>query len=318
MKTTDNGTYHTRTNMGSKAELILNYVKDIKAKSLVDIGCNNGVISHPIQQQLGVDVLGIDDGNDLVLPSDYKFIKADITMYSSIHYSDVTLLLSVYHHLFGAYGETNADELFLTFLLRSKQLVFDCGNPSEKNRTNQYWYNPIKSKYRYESDILNHFNIKYESLGTWNTGGGTRTLVAFDSSSFDYSVNVVDSYKRPIGSKEQYKGLQSIDGNYKGKLYEKTIFTKLEWNGIKLFAKKHLDDGMMTQEQTHISTVYNEIDSKNLLKFYGISDKYGFIYEWVDNIKYKGKCTLKLSDCILSDVDIIEADGKLKYIDFWV
>ena len=64
--------------------------------------------------------------------------------------------------------------------------------------------------------------------------------------------------------------------------------------------------------------VYHNFPSENLLTFYGISDRFGFIYEWVDNIKYVRKMRdVVVHDVYLHDSDQVLVDGRIKYIDFW-
>lgn len=63
--------------------------------------------------------------------------------------------------------------------------------------------------------------------------------------------------------------------------------------------------------------IYNTIDKNKLIKFYGYSEKYGFIYEWLNDFKYLKKVSLELNDgTILTDIDKIIVNSNEKFIDF--
>lgn len=329
--TTDNTSYYTRTNIGSKAKLIFDYVKTLKPKILLDIGCNNGNISYPIQKNLGIEVLGIDDSPDLKLPLDYKFEKCNILNYNKVFFNDVTLFLSLYHHIYGAYNQEVADDLFYSLLLKSEKLIFDSGNVSERNRAHSVWYKELIKNFHTEKELLDHFGLPYYKLGEWHTGGGVRSIVVFDKKDFDSSVEEIDSFRRYVGSAYQSKGLIALKDQTNIKKHDgkrvrgavldvQTIFYKLKLNNKEFFAKNRIKpeniQNMNNSEKVNIILVYNEIDPAQLIKFYGISEKYGFIYEWCPQFKYVKKTKLKLKDKTLKDVDIIQINGQNKYIDF--
>ena len=96
-----------------------------------------------------------------------------------------------------------------------------------------------------------------------------------------------------------------------------TVFYKLQIGDKIFFAKKHLNERWMQKELQNICLVYDEIHPSKLLQFYGVSKKFGFIYEWVDNFTYEGKTSLQLKSKTLGDVDIININGKPVFIDFW-
>lgn len=330
--TNDNTSYYTRTKIGPKAKLIFDYVEILKPKILLDIGCNNGNISYPIQKNLGVEVLGIDDSPNLKLPSDYKFEQCNIINYNKVYFNDVTLFLSLYHHIYGAYNQEVADDLFYSLLLKSKKLIFDSGNMSEKGRTRNTWYKELAKNFHTEKELFDHFGLPYYKLGEWHTGGGVRSIVVFDKKDFDSSVEEIDSFRRYVGSAYQRKGLVALKDQTNIKKHDgkrprgavldvQTIFYKLKLNNKEFFAKNRVEctekKPMNTLEKTNIILVYNEIDSTQLLKFYGISEKYGFIYEWCPQFQYIKRTKLKLKDKTLRDVDIIQINGQNKYIDFY-
>lgn len=63
--------------------------------------------------------------------------------------------------------------------------------------------------------------------------------------------------------------------------------------------------------------IYNTIDKNKLIKFYGYFEKYGFIYEWLNDFKYLKKVSLELNDgTILTDIDKIIVNSNEKFIDF--
>jgi SAM-dependent methyltransferase len=146
---------------------------------IFDVGCNNGAVSYPLQKEFGKKVYGVDLSHDMELPSDYHFKRDDLVTSGDVVINDCTLFLSVYHHLLGAYGLGVADECFGRLLSRTKYLVFDSGNISEMNRVHKYWYIEQKKHFRTEAELLDHFNVGYDVLGSWRAGGGIRSVVVF-------------------------------------------------------------------------------------------------------------------------------------------
>jgi hypothetical protein len=68
----------------------------------------------------------------------------------------------------------------------------------------------------------------------------------------------------------------------------------------------------------NIVRVYQRFPARELLTFFGISKRFGLIYEWVDDLKYVGKLRdVTVHGILLRDADLIEVAGEKKYIDFW-
>ncbi len=64
--------------------------------------------------------------------------------------------------------------------------------------------------------------------------------------------------------------------------------------------------------------VYRHFPKEELLTFYGVNERFGLIYEWVDNLIYLRKMRdATVHNILLHDADQIEVGGKIKYIDFW-
>jgi hypothetical protein len=222
----------------------------------------------------------------------------------------------VYHHIFGAKGEFVADDLFLKLLLRTDKLIFDTGNMSEHSRQDHPWFKAMSSYYTTEDQLLRHFGIDYEKIGSWNCGGGSRSIVVFDKNSFDTAVTVVDEFERHIGSDKQHLGLVSVKDGQPSHTFKHTMFHKLKLGNRIFFAKKNFLPGYDDQEFEHIKTVYEEINPAQLIKFYGISNKYGLIFEWLDDFTYVGKTHLKLESKTLTDVDQLLINDEIIFSDF--
>jgi len=318
MKTTDDRTYYSRTG-NKKKKFVRDFVsKYPEAKKIFDVGCNNGDMSYPLQKELNKDVYGIDLSKELKTPHDYQMDIVDIMKWDLLYPNDITLFFSLYHHLLAKHGIDEVDDLFYKLLLHTKHLLFDVGNLSEKLRQSQYWY-PIQKKYfKNEKDLFDHFGIDYNVLGKWDTGGGTRTVVSFSSSSFDGAIEVVEEYRRLIGSSNSAKGL--LEKNSKDpEIYTGAEYKKLKLGNKLFFSKKHKDEDRQKRELKNIEKIYNSSDSslKNkLIRYYGHSTTYGFIYEWIDDFIYSGKTSIKVPGLTLTDVDIIKVGKNKKYIDF--
>lgn len=324
MKTTDDFKYYER-HKPIKYKFIESFVKNKinDINFIYDVGCNNGDISYPLQKKFNLDVSGIDLSDNLIVPDDYKFNKVDIVNENKIYYNDCTLFLSLYHHILGAYDLKVADNIFLKLLLRTKYLIFDAGNLSELNRSNTYWYKIQKKYFKTENDMLNHFHLKFDVIGSWNVANGSRDVVVYNSEYFDDVVEVVGEFRRLIGSEYQHIGLAShvdeelYDGKgHNGKVYGGTKYYKLKYNNTFYFSKKHLIKENEIIEKENISKIYSSIDKDKLLNYIGFSVKYGFIYEWIDNFKYIEKTIIKNDVIELNDVDLIMINGKNKFIDF--
>lgn len=318
MKTTDNSTYHKRTPL-YKRDYIKKFVKNNKDINFIfDVGCNNGMISYPLQTELNKKVLGVDLSNDLDVPKDYEFKNMNVEKSNEIIYNDCTLFLSLYHHILGNSGLKKADDVFYKLLLRTKYLIFDTGNLSEIRRNKTYWYNEQKIHFNNEKELLDHFRIEYNKIGKWDVANGKRTVVVFNNDSFDNSVNVVNEYRRMIGSNNSKYGLTLLDKiSNEYDFFMDISFYELELNGKRFFAKKRYnDDEREKKEIENIVFAYEHMNSDELINFYGYSEKYGLIFEWHDNIKYVEKQTKIINGKEFNDIDVLEIDGVKKYTDF--
>ena len=67
----------------------------------------------------------------------------------------------------------------------------------------------------------------------------------------------------------------------------------------------------------NIIEAYDNFPREELLEFYGVSERFGLIYEWIDDFRYRGKArAATVHGVYLCDADVIEVDGQLKFIDF--
>lgn len=316
MKTTDNKSYYSRTG-DYKSNIVFDYIKNKDDINFIyDVGCNNGNISYQLQTKLNKRVLGIDLSDDLQHPIDFDFKKEDIVTSNNIVYNDCTLFFSLYHHIFGKYGIDTADDIFLKLLLRSNYLLFDTGNLSEVSRLQQYCYISQQKYFKNQIDLLNHFDLPYSILGNWKCGGGVRNVVLFDKVSFEDTVEILNIYKRKKGSSHQKFGLFEITSN-ETDCTDFVIFRKIKWKNKILFAKKRKDIFIQDElkEMSNIVKAYKVLDESKLIKFYGYSEKFGLIFEWLDGFEYLKK--IKIPELGLQDVDMIKlANGTIKYIDF--
>ena len=326
-KTTDKTSYHNK--FGSqKAKSIYNYIKSLSdIKNIYDVGCNAGKISYPLQKDLGLNVLGVDFSQDLQHPKDYNFIHRDIVNDNPIYMNDVTLFLSLYHHVAGAFDLASADNVFFKLFLRSKYLIFDVGNLSEKQRSNTYWYKHQKQYFSSEDDLLNHFNIPYTVIDKWAVAGGHRKVVVFKNENVNPTFfKVVNKYWSRGGSPRLHLDNNLLEDKLSHPKQKGTIFYKLEHNNKFYFAKKRLCEYYVPEaienfdkEISNIQEVYNNnlVPPNQLVDFFGYNEHYGLIYEWVDNLKYVKKQTVKMSDGrILKDCALCTHNGTRKIVDF--
>ena len=319
INTIDNYTYYKRHKPVKRIyveNFVKNYINNINI--VYDVGCNNGEMSYFLQKEYNKNVFGIDLSNDLKIPDDYNFKNMDIIKDNSVHFNDMTIFFSLYHHILGKYGLKTADDIFYKLLLRTKYLLFDSGNVSELNRSDTTWYKKQQNIFKNEKELLDHFNIKYDVLGSWTCGGGKRSVVVFYTNDFNNKYEIVAEYKRYIGSIKQKNGLVNIDFIENTKdIFNDTIFKKIKFNDKYFFIKKHLNDGSETKELNNIINVYNNISKEYLINFYGYLKNVGFIYEWINNFKYIKKTKLKVTNSLtLNDVDLIYINNQKKYIDF--
>ncbi len=316
----DDRTYYCR--VGPRVQTKKRAIRDFvlardDIRFILDVGCNNGDMSHQFIQH-GIDVLGMDISSDLQIPEGYDFVQCDITKSQTIIINDCTLFLSLYHHIFCGDGLDAADDLFYKLLLRTNYLVFDCGNVRERGIYRQGWIRSLKRYFSSERELLDHFAVRYTPIGAWNTAGASRTIVVFERGSFDQGVEIVDEFRRGIGSAVQGRGLTSIEAiDDWQEFYEWTIFHKLRLGKKLFFAKKHLQAGHQEAELDNIIEVYDNFPREELLEFYGVSKRFGLIYEWIDDFRYRGKARAATVHGVhLCDADVIEVDGQLKFIDF--
>jgi SAM-dependent methyltransferase len=322
IKTSDDWTYYHRENQkeaGSKKQAIQSFVLDHPdIKSVLDVGCNTGEMSAPFLEH-GLEVLGLDSSDNLHFKQGYRFIQCDVASSNAVFTSDCILFCSLYHHLFRSLGCESADELFLKFLLRSKYLIFDCGNVQEQGVDRQAWVQALSRSFASEKDLLDHFNLPYQTIGGWSTGGASRSIVVFQNRDFDRQVEVIDEFRRPIGSPHQHRGLTAVkEIKVEQAYFQQTQFFKLRLDRRLFFGKKHLVPAWETVELEKIKQVYRYFPKEELLTFYGCSKRFGLIYEWLDDLKYLDKVRdQEVHGVWLHDADRIEVDGRLKYIDFW-
>jgi hypothetical protein len=321
-KTTDNKNYHQKFGT-EKTNIIKDYVSKLSdVKKVYDVGCNNGKVSYPLQIELNLDVLGTDLSNDLECPKDYNIIYQNIAESNHVYFNDLTLFLSLYHHILGAYDLKTADEVFIKLFLRTKYLIFDTGNLSEINRNNQYWYDAQKKYFKNEDELLKHFNLPYDVIGSWKYGGGIRKVVVFKNENTCF--NIIENFISLKGSKNQEYGLKKSNDVFEeikhGENVKPIIYSKLKWNDKVFFSKKRIEgyEGfeLENKEIKNIEIIYNNFNQKKLLNFYGYNKNYGLIYEWIENIKYKGKTKLLINEISLTDVNEFEIDGEIKLSDF--
>lgn len=154
-------------------------------------------------------------------------------------------------------------------------------------------------------------------------------MVVFDKLDFDNNVIIEDSFLRYGGTKNQKKGLISKKNIKKHKklnkfgidenqIFHLTDFHKLKLGNKNFFSKKHKNEKDNEIEKNNIIKIYDNIPIEKLLKFYGYSEKFGFIYDFIDDFQYKGKSGIKIDNLSLKDVDIILVNGVEKYIDFYL
>ena len=354
--TTDNKTYYARTGL-KKFDAIFDYLKNKNFDSLLDVGCNNAICSYKIQKELNKDVLGIDFSDDLELPDDYNFIKEDISNSCAVREADVILFLSLYHHMLGCYGLNKADDIFFKLLLSCNELIFDTGNLSEIGYSDTPWYKVLAKHFNNEKDLLDHFSVPYKKITSWSSssGRGERSVVVFKKEDFDKSLKVENVFKRKIcgfGALGTHYPLELVDhlkqdDGFKrflqkntppprrgqGETFEGALYFKLGIAGKSFFSKKRIKEknNNITEKKEYrtTKTVYNlaqkdeilaELKSQ-LITFYGFSETYGLIFEWLENFEYTCSTNIRIDSQYnevveLKDVDAVIHNGKVKIFDF--
>lgn len=324
----DNSSYYSRVGR-DKIKVVLDFVKGLDGvSSVLDVGCNNGDISFSLFRELGVSVRGIDLSENLNIPEGYDFVRDNIVTRGAVDVADVTLFLSVYHHVLSLYGLEVADRLFLRLLMRCNVLLFDCGNLSESRHSSFPWFKFQKGLFGSERELLEHFGLPFEIVGKWRTGGGVRSVVAFRRSDLVNSFVVVEEFRRLRikAGKDAPRLIRSDDSELVSnpKVFNPGFFYKLRFNNFEFFAKfrnneKDMQNAKSMQaEFDNLCEVYASFPSESLIPFYGWVDRFGFVFEWVnDLVLVKKPSKLKLpSGKTLGDSEVWSVNGVEKFIDF--
>ena len=322
MKTTDNASYYKRFDYTDKVQAVLDFIKDKKdIKLIFDCGCNNGDVSYPLQKKYGKKVFGIDLAENLDIPKDYNFTKADILAYQGNVQSDSTIFLSLYHHILGKYGLEIVDDLFYRLFFNTKYLIFDSGNMTEKARFKTYWQKAQREVFEKASDLLDHFGLSYKKIGEYKVAGGIRKVVVFYNDK-NIEATELKKLKRKVGSDLAQEGLFDFNTGEeilkdRESFYDGTVYHKLKIGNRLFFAKKHTRLKENEKEIANTIAAYEKLTPDQSIKFFGYNVKYGLIFEWLDNFKYIGRTKFTLGNGdMLNDVDIIKVNGKEKFIDF--
>lgn len=317
-KGTDIGAYHQRYDLGNKISFIHDFINKSDIKTVVDIGCNSGAISKNLLQEVtGYDLT---PQKDLNHAKNYKYKQIDIINQDVIQERDCTLFLSVYHHILVHEGLEKADQVFYKLLFKSDYLIFDSGGPDEKE--SKYWVKKLRKYFTSYEKLLDHFNVPYKILGSWEIGGAKRTIVVFSKKDAVNSLTLIAEYRRFIGTKNRKKGLILVSqcSEYDDStIYKNVRFFQLKLGNMDFFGKKHLKQEDMIKEFQNTKQVFEEIPSEKLLLFYGKTEKFGLLFPYLkmDDFKIlKKPVQLRLSDKNLEDVNQIVIDGNIYYIDF--
>jgi hypothetical protein len=317
----DDSSYYSRVGL-DKVGVVLNFVRSLGGvSSVLDVGCNNGLVSHALGVELGIPVRGIDLSNSVSLPAGYDFVRDNIVTRGVVDVSDVTLFLSLYHHILSLYGLDVADRLFFRLLSRCEVLLFDCGNLSEVRHSSFGWFKFQRGLFNSERELLEHFGLPFEVVGSWRTGGGVRTVVAFRRSDLIASLRVVDTFKR-LNSKSKEKPVLFRVGDEvkfgRNVVFEDALFYRLRWNNFDFFGKFRKNSALLKSEFDNLRSVYEELDGNSLIPFYGWLGEFGLVFDWVESLNFSRKpVRLELSSgLILKDVEVWSVNGVEKFIDF--
>jgi len=296
-KTADDYTYYSRgpgEKLLKQGQIYNFIVSQTDITSIYDVGCNNGLMSKGFLGK-GYDVLGIDASQNLSIPQNYPFKNVDVTQQDFVHCADVTLFLSVYHHLLYSVGRSFASTLFYSLLLRSNYLIFDSGNPSEAYRQDHTWMKEMKKYVSTEKELLESFGLPYEVIGLWPTGGGSRSLAVYRRQMFDEHVKKVNQFKLLLASKGEEYGLIELDNDHVTSIKmgdityafdPDTTYYKLQLGSSFFLAQKNKGS---IDKASLISRLNTRSVNNNTLAFIGFSDRYGIIYEWRDGYEVSVK-----------------------------
>lgn len=315
----DNSSYYSRVGLG-KVGVVLDFVRGLGGvSSVLDVGCNNGLISHALGVELGVSVLGIDLSDGLSVPVGYNFVRDNVVTRGVVDSADVVLFLSLYHHILFLYGVEVADKLFFRLLSRCEVLLFDCGNVSEVRHSSFDWFKVQGGLFGSERELLEHFGLPFEVVGEWRTGGGVRSVVAFRRSDLIGSLEVVDVFRR-LNTKREENPVLFREGGVvpAGVVFEDAVFYRLRWNGFDFFGKFRGDVGLLGREFGNVCGVYGEVDGGSLIPFYGLLGEFGLVFDWVEGLEFVRKpVRLELSSgLVLEDVEVWRVGGVEKFVDF--
>lgn len=122
-------------------------LNDIKAPSVLDIGCNQGYFSFRFAELGGV-CIGIDNDRSELMAARalaeinkvrnvaFLEITLDETNIGGLPTSDIVICLSVFHHWVRHYGEVKAINMLAMLSKKANMaLIFDSGQPEEVSTT---------------------------------------------------------------------------------------------------------------------------------------------------------------------------------------
>ena len=320
IKTSDNYMYH-KSLSNDKSKILDTFIKSNidNITSLLDVGCNTGILSYKYNNIIKVKGIDISQKEELEIPNDYNFSQCDISKikYLDTKY-DVVFFLSIYHHLLGKYGLKYADNIFYMILFNSKYLLFDVGNVSETGRNQYEWYKRQMNIFNNEKQLLDHFQIPYKVLGEWNVANGKRSIILFESENIFKNLKIDEIYRRLDGGQYRHIGLiKKENWNKYDNIFNNRDFYKLKIGSSYFFAKEINETNNTEYDNT--KKAYSSLNYSNVPFMLGtlfIKDlhKTFIIFEWLENLKFSKKNAFKN----FKDAQVFTSDGKNYFIDFEV
>jgi hypothetical protein len=277
-----------------KRDAIENFVlSKMGIRKIFDVGCNKGWMSERFLD-CGMNVFGVDLDSRFqkFLHPQMKFKVIDIVTSNEVFFNDCTLFLSVYHHLVTCYGLKVADDVFYKLLLRTNYLIIDFAVPGKEPQ------NPsaitLNKLFKDQDDVYKHFGIPYKKIGSWpSTPSAERDIVVFEKNDFDKSALVVNKFKKLDSERYAHWALIPVELHKKMQgTYVKNKFIKFKTDkryfklkvGNKFFFAKKFTSKKDEQKEIDLLTkTFNKVPSVSFMqKFYGVSKRYGLIFEWRD------------------------------------
>ena len=179
----DNDNGHRKGNR-ERLDMILNNVS--MCDSVLDIGCADGYFSFGLADaEIATMIHGIDTSKDSVencrkiMEENSEKIKKPCHVFFSCgnvkdfldFKADLTIYMSVHHHLIEQLGWNEAKEVLCEISDNCETMIFDMGQKNEHGCTKYGWWNALPSGFSNEEAIMTY--LKANTNKEWKCIGST-------------------------------------------------------------------------------------------------------------------------------------------------